>query len=76
VTQIKGDWQFLMDETVPSCRSLDQPYIGADRNSFQYYLIDGFIVSGNLRVEALETQDLDFVASDHNPVLLRLTLED
>ena len=75
VTRIDGDWQFLMDSAVPSCRSLDQPYIGADRDSFQYYLIDGFICSGNLRVEALETQDLGFVASDHNPVLLSVTLE-
>ena len=74
VTHIPGDWQFLMDETVPSCRSLDRPYIGADRESFQYYLIDGYIVSGNLRVEECRTRDLDFVCSDHNPVLLRVTL--
>ncbi len=75
VTQISGDWQFLMDESLPSCRSLDQPYRGADKSSFQYYLIDGYIVSGNLQVDYLGTQDLDFVCSDHNPVVLKLTLK-
>ena len=64
-------WQFLMDETVPSCRSLDQPYTGAaDPESFQFYLIDGFIVSDNVEVKTCQTQDLNFVYSDHNPVLL------
>ena len=75
VSVFGGGWQFLMDETVPTCRSLDQPYAGAEKEGFQYYLIDGFIVSGNLRVDALETQDLDFVSSDHNPVLLQVTLQ-
>ena len=74
VTQFGEGWQFLMDARVPSCRSLDQPYAGADRAGFQYYLIDGFIVSANLTVEALETRDLGFVYTDHNPVLLRVTL--
>ena len=70
-----GDgWRFRMDGRVPSCRSLDRPYAGADRETFQYYLIDGFIVSENLTAEAFETRDLGFVSSDHNPVLLRLTL--
>ncbi len=76
VSRFGDGWQFLMDETTPSCRSLDQPYAGADKEGFQYYLIDGFIVSDNLRVDAVETQDLDFAVSDHNPVLLRVTLDD
>ena len=75
VSQINGDWQFLMDESLPSCRSLDQPYAGADKSGFQYYLIDGFIVSGNLQVNFLGTRDLDFVVSDHNPVVLQVTLK-
>ena len=75
VTQIAGDWQFMMDEDVPSCRSLDQPYAGADKAGFQYYVIDGFIVSANINVEYLETKDLGFVCSDHNPVVMRLSLK-
>jgi len=76
VTQIAGDWQFLMDDSVPTCRSLDQPYAGADHATFQYYVIDGLIVSGNIRVDSLETVDLGFVCSDHNPVVMELTLLD
>ncbi len=67
---------FYMDSETPSCRSLDQSYVDADKDTFQYYLIDGFIVSSNLEVEYFETQDLDFVNSDHNPVVMKVTLAD
>ncbi len=63
-------WQMLMDNSVASCRSLDQPYAGADTETFQYYIIDGFIVSSNLTVDSMETLDYDFVSSDHNPILM------
>lgn len=69
-------YKFLMDEKTPTCRSLDKAYKGADRDTFQYYLIDGFIVSDNIEVNLLETQDLGFVCSDHNPVLLKVTLKE
>lgn len=74
VTAFSPDWQFAMDTRLPSCRSLDQPYAGADRTDFQYYLIDGFIVSRDLEILSLETQDLDFVNSDHNPVVMEVRL--
>lgn len=74
VTQFGEGWSFLMDESVPSCRLLNMPYAGADRDTFQYYLIDGFIVSDNLHVESAETKDLGFVYADHNPLVLRVTL--
>ena len=74
VRAFDGAWQFRMDETVPSCRSLYKPYAGADKDAFQYYVIDGFIVSGDLTVDAFAAQDLGFTASDHNPVLLRVTV--
>lgn len=66
--------QCLMDERVPSCRSLDQPY---DRTnpSHQYYVLDGYLLSDNLSVEQMETVDLGFVNSDHNPVRLRINVE-
>ena len=65
----------LMDASVPSCRSLDRPYAGADHTDFQYYLIDGFIVSDNVTVESVQTKDLGFVVSDHNPVILKCSLQ-
>lgn len=68
-------WSLLMDNAVPTCRSLDQPYAGADPETFQYYLIDGFIVSDNITVKSCKTQDLGFVHSDHNPVKMGITLE-
>ena len=43
-----------MPTDTPSCRSLDQPLADAvsrDPKYFQYYVIDGYIVSGNLEVE-------------------------
>lgn len=67
-------WQFLMDESVPSCRSLIEPYENADKEGFQYYLIDGFIVSDNITVKSIRNQDIGFKVSDHNPVLIELSL--
>ena len=67
-------FSLLMDSTNPTCRSLDQPLAGADRERFQYYVIDGFIISANVRLEQMETLDCGFAATDHNPVLMRVTL--
>ena len=69
------DFTLLMDDKTPSCRSLDRPYAGADRETFQYYVIDGYIVSQNVRVETVQTQQMDFTFTDHNPVMLKVTLE-
>lgn len=68
-------WQFLMDDTVPSCRSLDQPYLNADRDHFQYYAIDGYIVSENVIVKSFATVQQSFVYTNHNPVLLQVELQ-
>ena len=72
-TAFSDAWQFLMDTTHPTCRSLDRPYDREDDN-FQFYMIDGFIVSDNLSVESMETLDLDFANSDHNPITMIVTL--
>ena len=72
-SQFPEGWQFLMDNSVPSCRSLDRPYDPNDE-AFQYYLIDGFIVSPNVTAVSIETLDLGFINSDHNPVKLTVTL--
>ena len=69
------EWQFVMDNTHPTCRSLDQAYAGADHDNFQYYMIDGFIVSSNVQVDSVSTQDLEFVCSDHAPVVMQVTLK-
>ena len=63
-------WQFAYDISAPTCRLLDKPY----KNNCQLYVIDGFILSPNVKLEAVQTQDLNFEYSDHNPVRLEVTL--
>ena len=67
-------FQYACDLSIPSCRLLNQPYDPADAAGTQYYVIDGFILSPNLTLESVETVDLGFECSDHNPVRLRVTL--
>ena len=75
-TSTFGDeWQFIMDNAVPTCRSLDRPYVDADKENFQYYMIDGYIVSDNIEVVEVETKDIGFVYSDHNPVVMKIKLK-
>ena len=68
------DFQFKMDETVPTCRSLKTPLVGYDKATFQYYMIDGFIVSNNVTVNEIHTLDLGFKNTDHNPVSMNIKL--
>ena len=68
-------WRFAYDLAVPSCRLLNQPYNPADTENTQYYVIDGFILSPNVELLAVEGVDLDFANSDHNPVLISVKLK-
>jgi endonuclease/exonuclease/phosphatase family metal-dependent hydrolase len=66
---------FLQDPSAPTCRSLDQPYAtAADKEHFQFYVIDGFIVSDNLEVQSVETLDCQFENTDHNPVVIKVII--
>ncbi|XMB72772.1 endonuclease/exonuclease/phosphatase family protein [Mycoplasmatota bacterium WC30] len=77
---IDGDWfadnnfQFGIDTSTPTCRLLNQAYDSIDTNNNQYYMIDGFIVSPNVSIESVETLNENFVYSDHNPVVIDITL--
>lgn len=66
-------WQFVYDSSVPTCRSLDKPYDRSNPNH-QFYVLDGFLVSPNVQPTLVETQDLGFVNSDHNPVRMEANL--
>lgn len=70
-----NNFQFEMDNSKPTCRSLDQPYKVEDKDSFQYYMIDGFIVSDNIEVSETKTIGTLFAPSDHNPVEMRVKLK-
>jgi len=70
---LPSGYSFAVDITKPTCRLLNEPY---DKNSpnTQYYIIDGFIVSDNIKINFVETIDHDFQYSDHNPVILAIQL--
>ena len=55
---------------VPSCRNCDKPY-GKDCFTL---IVDGFIVSDNVRVTYMDILDNGFAYSDHNPVKLTFSL--
>ncbi len=74
-TSVFTSFSAVTDASVPTCRSLDKIYAGADKSNFQYYVIDGFLVSDNLQIDSVESLNLDFVNSDHNPVVLDVTLQ-
>ncbi len=70
----EAGWQFVSDLSTPTCRLLNQPYNPGDTVNTQYYVIDGFIISPNVQLDTVETLDMGFANSDHNPVHLRVTL--
>lgn len=65
---------YAFDLGVPTCRSLDKAYDG-DRGGHIMYSIDGYIVSGNIKVNSTTTVDLNFQNSDHQPVVMDFTLQ-
>lgn len=68
-------WSFAYDLSTPSCRLLNQPYDPEDTENTQYYVIDGFILSPNVELLQVETVDLGFENSDHNPVRISVMLK-
>ena len=66
-------WRFACDLTTPSCRLLNHPY-DPDPDGNQFYVIDGFILSPNVALDSVETLDCQFAFSDHNPVVIQVTL--
>jgi len=75
VSEFGDSFSCVTDPSTPTCRSLDKPYEGSNHEIFQYYVIDGFIVSDNLQIKSTETIDLDFKNSDHNPIRLEVELK-
>ena len=75
-SELPEGFGYAYDLKVPSCRLLNQPYDPSDKVNTQYYTIDGYIVSPNVEVGSVEVLDLGFANSDHNPVLMTVTLRD
>ena len=66
-------YSFAVADNAPTCRLLNGPYSGNYEDS-QVYVIDGFVISDNLKLEKVENIDLDFRYADHQPVRLEVIL--
>ncbi len=64
-------FRWAVDETVPSCRTLDKPYVPGENIEVN---IDGFLVSPGVEVVSVHGHDLGFENSDHNPVTVCIRL--
>ncbi|WP_456410542.1 endonuclease/exonuclease/phosphatase family protein [Oceanithermus sp.] len=62
-------WTWAYDARTPTNRSVSRPWSAGEN---YVTVIDGFLVSPNVEVLEVRTDDLDFASSDHNPVRLRL----
>lgn len=78
VDEYLDEFRFLTDDSVPTCRSLDRALDQAkekDPQHFQYYVLDGFIVSSNVNVSSVSTLDMGFKSADHNPLVMKFSLQ-
>ncbi len=71
--EYEDEFNVLMDNKVPSCRSLKAPYT-EEASQLQYYVIDGFIFSKNIEIENYENIDAQFKYSDHNPLVVNFKI--
>jgi endonuclease/exonuclease/phosphatase family metal-dependent hydrolase len=65
------DWKWAFDPEIPSNRNVDQPYT---KGKTPTTIIDFFVVSPNISVESVKTQDLGFAWGDHQPVVMRFRI--
>lgn len=75
-SSIPAGWKIAVDDTYPTCRSIEYPYNDerAAAHEWQYYVIDGFLLSPNVTEIKTQVLDKDFQNSDHNPVKLQFKL--
>ncbi|MDD4213824.1 MAG: hypothetical protein PHR81_03335, partial [Bacteroidales bacterium] len=66
-------WQWACDSTCPTNRDLRSAY---KHGSTPTTIYDFFVVSPNIIVETIKTLDYGFEFSDHQPVYLRIRLND
>ena len=74
---LDNGWQFVFDDSLPTCRSNVRPYNDADAeaHNWQYHVIDGFIISPNIEKLSINVIDKDFENSDHNPIYMTFELK-
>ena len=77
VSEFDARLSFVTDASNPTARSLDKVYADVSDKSpdkFQYYVIDGFIISDNIRLQNIRTHNTVFQYSDHNPISMDMML--
>lgn len=65
------DWKFLFDNSKPSNRDVNEPY---QHGNTYTTIIDFFVISPNIDAIEVNTLEQEFVVSDHNPVVLKVSL--
>jgi len=66
------DWKWAYDENTPTNRKLINAYDGD--NTF-VALIDFFLISPNVELLSVKGKDMNFEYSDHQPVLMKVSLK-
>lgn len=67
--QVPKGWKWGVDPIRPTVRTANAPY--EDGKNYRL-IVDGFLVSPNVDIEGVETIDLNFENSDHNPVTIKV----
>lgn len=63
--ELPEGWSVAIDRDTPSVRTNERPYVRGENFTT---VIDGFVISPNVRAQSVRTRDLDFQYSDHQPV--------
>lgn len=69
---LSENFKFATSTNAPTYRSASMPY---EKGVSYSAVIDGFIVSDNVEVTYVENIDLEFLYSDHNPVIIDFILK-
>ncbi len=71
-TLMPKEWQWIYDGSIASNRFMNTPY---RKGETELTLLDFFLCSPNIQCISVQTIDLDFANSDHNPVLITVVLK-
>ena len=69
--QMPEGWQWVFDPKMPTNRNVNQPY---QKSISITTIIDFYLLSPNINPLKINTTDLNFEESDHNPVILSLEI--
>jgi len=68
---LPGNWKWMYDNKTPTNRKLAKPY----QPGYTFTtVIDFYLLSPNIEIISIKTDNLDFESSDHQPVNLRVRL--